>query len=107
MYFAGLRLGETIGLRLSDLHFVERSGALGCSYPGAHLHVIPRENVNGVRVKNERARVTPVEGPLVGAFDHYLRRERARVRGGDRLRFRVREPVGRAVGRADEGLARA
>jgi len=76
MYFAGLRVGETIGLRLSDLHFAERSGALGCSYPGAHLHVVPRENVNGARVKNERARVVPVEGPLVGAFDHYLRRER-------------------------------
>lgn len=76
MYFAGLRLGETIGLRLSDLHFAERSGALGCSYPGAHLHVIPRENVNGAHVKNERPRVVPVEGPLVGAFDHYLRRER-------------------------------
>ena len=76
MYFAGLRVGETLGLRLSDLHFAERSAALGCSYPGAHLHVIPRENVNGARVKNERPRVTPVEGPLVGAFDHYLRRER-------------------------------
>ena len=38
--------------------------------------MIPRENANGVRVKGERARVTPVEGPLVGAFDHYLRRER-------------------------------
>jgi integrase/recombinase XerD len=76
MYFAGLRVGEALGLRLSDLHFAERSGALGCSYPGAHLHVVPRENVNGARVKNERARVVPVEGPLVGAFDHYLRRER-------------------------------
>jgi integrase/recombinase XerD len=76
MYFAGLRVGETLGLRLSDLHFAEHSGELGCSYPGAHLHVIPRENVNGARVKNERPRVTPVEGPLVGAFDHYLRRER-------------------------------
>ena len=76
MYFAGLRVGETLGLRLSDLHFAERSGALGCSYPGAHLHVVPRANVNGARVKGERARVVPVEGPLVGAFDHYLRRER-------------------------------
>jgi hypothetical protein len=55
MYFAGLRVGETLGLRLSDLHFAERSGALGCSYPGAHLHVVPRANVNGARVKNERA----------------------------------------------------
>ena len=106
MYFAGLRVGETLGLRLSDLHFAERSGALGCSYPGAHLHVVPRANVNGARVKNERARVVPVEGSLVGAFDHYLRGA-GRVRGGGRLRFRVREPVGRAARDADEGLARA
>jgi len=76
MYFAGLRVGEALGLRLSDLHLVEHSGALGCSYPGAHLHVVPRANVNGARVKGERARIVPVEGPLVGAFDHYLRRER-------------------------------
>jgi integrase/recombinase XerD len=76
MYFAGLRVGETLGLRLSDLHFAERSGSLGCSYAGAHLHVVPRANVNGARVKGERARVVPVAGPLVGAFDHYLRRER-------------------------------
>ena len=27
-------------------------------------------------MKNERSRIVPVEGPLVGAFDHYLRRER-------------------------------
>lgn len=66
MYFAGLRVGETLGLRLSDLHFVERSGELGCSYPGAHLHVVPRANVNGARVKGDRARVVPVAGPLVG-----------------------------------------
>jgi integrase/recombinase XerD len=76
MYFAGLRVGEALGLRLSDLHFAERSVALGCLYPGAHLHVVARANVNGARVKGERSRVVPVEGPLVGAFDHYLRRER-------------------------------
>lgn len=78
MYFAGLRVGEALGLRLSDLHFAESSGVLGCAYPGAHLHVVPRANVNGARVKNERSRMVPVEGPLIGAFDHYLRRERDR-----------------------------
>jgi integrase len=76
MYLGGLRVGETLGLRLSDLHFAESSAALGCSYPGGHLHVVPRANVNGARVKGERARIVPVEGLLVGAFDHYLRRER-------------------------------
>ena len=76
LYFAGLRVGEALGLRLSDLHFAERSAALGCGYPGAHVHVVPRANVNGARVKGERARIVPVEGPLIGALDHYLRGER-------------------------------
>jgi integrase len=76
LFFAGLRVGEALGLRLSDLHFAERSAALGCAYPGAHVHVVPRANVNGARVKGERSRVVPVEGPLIGAFEHYLRRER-------------------------------
>jgi integrase/recombinase XerD len=107
MCFAGLRVGETLGLRLSDLHFAERSDALGCAYPGAHLHVVPRANVNGAQVENERARVVPVEGLLIGAFDHYLRRERDACAAGLGLRFRVREPVGRAAGGADEGLTRA
>ena len=76
LYFGGLRIGEALGLRLSDLHLADSSRALGCRYPGAHLHVVPRANVNGARVKNERGRVVPVELPLIGAFDHYLRRER-------------------------------
>ena len=100
MYFAGLRVGEMLGLRLSDLHFAERSGALGCSYPGAHLHVVPRANVDGARVKNKRPRVVPVAGPLVGAFDHYLRRERdacAAAAGCD-LRSSLAAPSRRAAG---------
>ena len=37
MYFAGLRVGEALGLRLSDLHFAERSGVLGCSLSRARI----------------------------------------------------------------------
>jgi integrase len=76
MYFGGLRLGEALGLRLSDLHFAESSAELGCHFPGPHLHVVPRANPNGARVKNERRRTVPVDPRLVGAFDLYLRRER-------------------------------
>ena len=76
MYFGGLRHGEALGLRLSDLHFAESSAELGCQFPGPHLHVVPRTNPNGARVKNERSRTVPVDPRLVGAFDHYLRRER-------------------------------
>jgi integrase/recombinase XerD len=76
MYFGGLRHGEALGLRLPDLHFAESSGELGCHFPGPHLHVVPRVNANGACVKNERGRTVPVDTHLVGAFDHYLRRER-------------------------------
>jgi len=48
-----------LGLRLSDLHFAERSDTLGCACPGAHLHVVPRANVNGARVKGDRTYVHP------------------------------------------------
>jgi integrase/recombinase XerD len=54
MYFGGLRQGEALGLRLADLHFAESSAELGCRFPGPHLHVVPRANPNGARVKGER-----------------------------------------------------
>lgn len=76
MYFGGLRLGEALGLRLSDLHFAESSAELGCRFSGPHLHVVPRANPNGAHVKNARHRTVPVDTRLVGAFDLYLRRER-------------------------------
>jgi integrase/recombinase XerD len=49
LYFGGLRIGEALGLRMSDLHFVDSAASLGCSFPGPHLHVTPRENANGAR----------------------------------------------------------
>ena len=50
----GLRRGELLGLRLSDLHLLPTSVMLGCQVEGPHLHVSPRENCNGARVKNGR-----------------------------------------------------
>ena len=54
MYFAGLRLGEALGLRLSDLHFAESSAELGCHFPGPHLHVVPARQPQR-RARQERA----------------------------------------------------
>lgn len=34
LYFAGLRVGEALGLRVSDLHFVDSAASLGCSFAG-------------------------------------------------------------------------
>ena len=45
LWFSGLRIGEALGLRRSDLHLMDSATALGCQVAGAHLHVVPRENV--------------------------------------------------------------
>ena len=74
--FAGLRVGEVLGLRMSDLHFVDSAASLGCSFTGPHLHVTPRENRNGASVKSGRKRIVPVEVFVLQVFDPYLRRER-------------------------------
>jgi integrase/recombinase XerD len=61
----GLRSGEALGLRLSDIHFLPSSQSLGCPVDGAHLHVVPRENSNGARVKRDKPRMVPVIAALV------------------------------------------
>ena len=40
LWFSGLRVGEVLGLRRSDLHLVPSAAALGCPVPGPHLHVV-------------------------------------------------------------------
>jgi integrase/recombinase XerD len=67
----GLRRGEALGLRLSDLHFLPNSALLGCDVEGAHLHIVPRTNSNHARVKNAKRRVVPVPAGLVGLYDRY------------------------------------
>ncbi len=46
---------------------------------GAHLHVVPRENVNGARAKGRRERTVPLAHYAVSYYDLYLdERERCR-----------------------------
>ena len=68
---AGLRSGEVTGLRREDVHLVPDATALGCSFPGAHLHVRRRENPNGAWAKSRRPRPVPVDELLVLAYDTY------------------------------------
>src|SRR5450759_400086 len=42
LWFCGLRVGEALGLRRSDLHLVPTATTLGCSTPGPHVHVVAR-----------------------------------------------------------------
>lgn len=79
LWFSGLRIGEALGLRRSDMHLMASAGELGCSVAGAHLHVVPRENVNGARAKGRRERVVPLAHYAVSYYDLYLdERERCR-----------------------------
>lgn len=76
---AGLRRGEVLGLRRSDVHLLIDSRALGCAIPRAHLHVVRREdNPNGAVAKSRRQRTVPLDFVTVQAFDTYVL-ERMRV----------------------------
>ena len=72
LWFSGLRIGEALGLRRSDLHLMSSATELGCRVAGAHLHVVPRENVNGARAKGRRERVVPLAHYAVSYYDLYL-----------------------------------
>ncbi len=80
--FGGLRIGEALGLRRSDLHVVESSVSLGCQLSGPHLHVVRRDNPNGVWAKSRNDRVVPV-GPWVLAYYERYLSERLGCPGAD------------------------
>ncbi len=95
---AGLRRGEVLGLRRSDVHLLLDSRPLGCAVARAHVHVVRRDdNVNGAVAKSRRERVVPLDFLTVQAFDTY-EFERRRVPGATASDFvfvnMFREPVG-------------
>ena len=84
---AGLRRGEAVTLRLSDVHLAESSQEVGCAEPGPHLHVRRREDVDGGATKSLDPRIVPADELVVFCLDRYLL-ERAAVLeavGCDRL----------------------
>lgn len=87
LWFGGLRIGEALGLRRADLHFVDSSTAMGCSVPGPHLHVVRREgNPNGASAKSRNDRAVPV-GPWVLAYYDRYWAERLTCPGADGCDF--------------------
>ncbi|HSL38079.1 MAG TPA: tyrosine-type recombinase/integrase [Arthrobacter sp.] len=69
---AGLRRGEALGLRRSDIHLLMDSRGLGCDLPRAHLHVVRRpDNPNGAVAKSRRQRAVPLDFLVVQALDAY------------------------------------
>lgn len=85
LWFCGLRIGEALGLRRSDLHLVGSAVSLGCSVPGPHLHVIGRDNPNGARAKSGQ-RAVPVRAEVLSCYDRYLT-ERAACPAADDCDF--------------------
>ena len=69
---AGLRRGEAVGLRREDVRFAVESSAAGCEFPGSHLHVVRRQNVNGAWAKSRQSRAVPVDRLVVQAHDQYV-----------------------------------
>jgi site-specific recombinase XerD len=99
LWFCGLRVGEALGLRRSDLHFVPSAASLGCPIPGPHLHVVGRDNPNGARAKSGD-RSVPVRSEVLACYDRYLA-ERDTCRAADGCDFVFvnlhHEPVGRPM----------
>jgi diadenosine tetraphosphate (Ap4A) HIT family hydrolase len=51
------------------VHLLLDSRVVGCEVQRAHLHVVPRDNPNGVWAKSRRQRVVPLDFLVVQAFD--------------------------------------
>jgi len=72
LWFSGLRIGEALGLRRSDLHFTGSSTSVGCQVAGPHLHVVRRENPNGASAKSRDGRTVPVGPWVLAYYDRYV-----------------------------------
>ena len=88
---AGLRRGEAVTLRLSDVHLAESSREVGCAEPGPHLHVRRREDLDGGATKSLDPRIVPADELVVFCLDHYLL-ERASVPEAAGSRSSVGQP---------------
>lgn len=93
----GLRIGEALGLRRGDMHFLSSSASLGCTVTGPHVHVRRRLNANGALAKSRFARSIPVTQNVVDAYAEY-QHERQDVEGIDGTDFvfvnLYRPPIG-------------
>ena len=104
---AGLRIGQALGLRRSDLHLMENSRAVGCEVRGPHLHVVRREdNENRALSKRRRELVVPAHPAVIGVYAAYCD-QRDRIPAAARSDFVFVNIAGGELGRAmTDGRAR-
>ncbi|WP_051470633.1 tyrosine-type recombinase/integrase [Arthrobacter sp. 35/47] len=81
MLHSGLRVGEALGLRLEDLHFLPESTHAGCFERGPHVHIHRRINSNGALAKSSNPRSIPVTDEVTQAYAAY-QDERYQLLGG-------------------------
>lgn len=67
----GMRIGECLGLRREDMHFLPDSTSLSCRIEGPHVHVRRRLNSNNAYAKSPYPRWIPVEAETVGLYAAY------------------------------------
>jgi site-specific recombinase XerD len=104
---AGLRIGQALGLRRSDMHLMENSRAVGCACPGPHVHVVRREdNENMALSKRRRELLVPAHPIVLEVYAAYCV-QRDRVPAAARSDFVFVNLGGGQVGRAmSDGRAR-
>lgn len=86
LYETGMRIGEALGLRRSDMHFLSSSSRLGCSVAGPHVHVRRRPNSNGAIAKSRFPRVVPVTSETAHLYADY-QRDRDEVKNAEDTDF--------------------
>lgn len=82
LHDTGLRIGEALGLRRSDLHLLPDARRLGCAVVGAHVHVRHRANPNGALAKSRFPRTVPASDAVLSAYADY-QFERSEILGDD------------------------
>ena len=83
---AGLRIGEALGMRHEDIDI-----------GGCLVHVVPRDNANGMRARGGRGRAVPAGAPLMRLYAGYLNREYGAVDSGYVLVSLRAGPAGRPM----------
>ena len=78
----GLRIGEALGLRRTDMHLLPDSRSLGCATVGAHVHVRHRANPNGALAKSRFPRTVPASDAVLASYAD-CQHERAEILGED------------------------
>jgi len=71
LHDTGLRIGEALGLRRGDMHFLPDSRTLGCGVVGPHVHVRHRLNPNGALAKSRYPRTVPASDVVLSTYADY------------------------------------